>query len=184
MAQQLGVRGQRMGSSGQRARSGVQFVQRPAVLVSRVSSISSGSSISRHVCLAGKLDEVSLFADSSMLGPSSSTTAAAQAAAAGVDSVELKSKVRAQDAAHTARRRPHPACDGHALAPLARVLRCCCASMRAAKAPAPKRPRCPHPTLLPQLGLDYAPLAQYLKEGDFRKVCVRACAVCVTRVIV
>jgi hypothetical protein len=48
----------------------------------------------RHVCLA-KLDEVSLFSDSSLLSPSSaSTSAAAQAAAGGIDAVELKSKVR------------------------------------------------------------------------------------------
>lgn len=31
--------------------------------------------------------------------------------------------------------------------------------------------------LLPQLGLDYAPLAAYLKEGDFRKVRLE-CAAC------
>jgi len=35
----------------------------------------------------------------------------------------------------------------------------------------PLRPHPPKQTIK-QLGLDYKPLAQYLKDGDFRKVCV------------
>lgn len=115
MAQQLGVRGQRLGSSGhRRARSGLPVSSPVAPRVSSsVSSSVSGSGggwSARHVVCRAKLDEVSLFADSSLLsGPSGTATAATSAG--GVETVELKSK----------------------------------------------------------LGLDYAPLSQYLKDQDFRK---------------
>lgn len=77
-------------STGQHTARSLSSVPRPCIR----SSSSISSSRVQHVCFAGKLDEVSLFADSSMLGPgSASTSAAAKAAAGNIDEVELKSKV-------------------------------------------------------------------------------------------
>jgi hypothetical protein len=156
-------------------------------------------------CRAGKLDEVSLFADSSMLGPSSAAAAGAAAAAGGVESVELKSKVRG---GRRAPPRP-PACllarAAPAITPLAGsaagrrdavqpargggggcrpapafATRACKGRRPFGAAPSISQPGrsysvhqpFPKPHLIEnqQLGLDYAPLAQYLKEEDFRKV--------------
>lgn len=109
MAQQLGMQQrQRLGPGQHRS------LARPAGPVLRPSlnrSISSSRSISQICFAGGKLDDVSLFADSSLLSPGSASSSAAAQGPAGIESVELKSK----------------------------------------------------------LGLDYAPLAQYLKDGDFRK---------------
>jgi hypothetical protein len=85
---QLGMQQhQRVAAGQQRGRS----CARPCRAFTPAGPSSSGRVATRHVCHA-KLDEVSLFADSSMLGPSSKNSSAA-AAAGGVETVELKSKV-------------------------------------------------------------------------------------------
>jgi hypothetical protein len=178
---QLGMRQQqRAGAAQRRARSS------PACRALAPCAPSSSGRPARHVCLAGKLDEVSLFADSSLLGPSSaSTSAAAAAAAGGVESVELKSKVRGRRRRIAcAQRVRSPSHGGGANGPApgarqARAGRTCPGYLLC------RRPHCAHPPTSPpppplphtpcaaaslQLGLDYAPLAQHLKEGDFRKV--------------
>lgn len=102
MQQQLGMmqqQQQRFASMQQRARScaPARPVRSGTCLRAQrlaFSSGSSGGSTRRApVAAAGKLDEVSLFADSSLLGPGK-TAAGAAAGPAGVDGVELKSQVR------------------------------------------------------------------------------------------
>jgi len=101
MASQLGIQQQqRLAGAQQRQQQGraaARSMVRPLLSAPRPFTAATSTTIRsrRQICFAGgKLDEVSLFADSSLLSPSSaSTSAAAQAAAGGVDGVELKSKV-------------------------------------------------------------------------------------------
>lgn len=91
MAAALGTGSQRL-SVGHRSTAArpLGLSARPA-LAQRPGAPSSSGRAPAHICGAGKLDEVSLFADSSMLGPSA---ASASGTAGGVESVELISKVR------------------------------------------------------------------------------------------
>jgi hypothetical protein len=89
MAQQLGLKQQRAQSSGISIRSLPHRLSAPRPVLSSSHCCSRGNV---QVCLAGKLDDVSLFADSSMLGPGSSASTSA-AVAGGVETVVLKSKV-------------------------------------------------------------------------------------------
>ena len=131
----------------------------------------------RHVVLqssSSSLDSVSLFADNSLMGPSTSEAEASKSSAVALMDVPLTSEVRAHQVAGNAascQRGARDANDGapQILAPMHDTRSRGCAQHVPRPTRHPPHPLVPAPSVAVQLGVDYTKLRDHLAAGEWRE---------------